>query len=212
MQEMQAIAALGKGLLDSTRPLLITSVAAMGSSAPGQLASEDFYDPSTQNPRKSTEIAAAQVADSGVNVSIIRLPQVHNEVKQGFVSALIQLAREKGVSAYVEEGNNKWAAAHVADVASLYRIVLEKALPGQRYHAVAEQGISLRNIAEDIGAGLGVPVVQLTREEASAHFGWLALFVTMDMRASAESTRQRTGWQPSHPGLLQDLERYFRLA
>lgn len=212
MQEMQAIAALGKGLLDSTRPLLITSVAAMGSRALGQLASEDFYDPSTQNPRKSTEIAAAQVADSGVNVSIIRLPQVHNEVKQGFVSALIQLAREKGVSAYVEEGNNQWAAAHVADVASLYRIVLEKALPGRRYHAVAEQGISLRNIAEDIGAGLGVPVVQLTREEASAHFGWLALFVSMDMRASGELTRQRTGWQPSHPGLLQDLERYFRLA
>ena len=111
----------------------------------------------------------------------------------------------------MEEGNNQWAAAHVADVASLYRTVLEKALR-QRYHAVAEQGISLRNIAEDIGAGTGVPVVQLTREEASAHFGWLALFVTMDMRASAELTRQRTGWQPSHPGLLQDLERYFRLA
>lgn len=204
-KEAQAIEALGRGLQGSARPLIVTSVAAMGIATAGQLASEDFYDPATRNPRKSTEIAAAAVADRGVNVSVIRLPQVHNEQRQGFVSALIHIAREKGVSAYIDEGSNRWAAAHLLDVARLYRLVVEKPLPGLRYHAVAEEGISLRNIAETISTGLNIPLVSLSSEEAKAHFGWLALFAAMDMPASSALTRQRAAWQPTHQGLLQDM-------
>ncbi|KAA8994698.1 MULTISPECIES: SDR family oxidoreductase [Pectobacteriaceae] len=210
-KETQAIKALGRGLQGSTRPLIITSVAAMGCAAPGQLATEDFYDPATRNPRKSTELAGARVADNGVNVSIVRLPQVHNECKQGFVTSLISLAREKGVSAYVGEGTNQWAAAHLLDVATLYRLVVEQPQSGLRYHAVAEEGIPLRDIAEAISVGLDVPLASLSSEAANAHFGWLAMFAQMDMRASSALTRKRLDWHPAHPELLQDIERYFSL-
>nr|WP_315298864.1 SDR family oxidoreductase [Raoultella terrigena] len=207
--EAQAIDALGRGLQGSARPLIITSVAAMGCPSPGQPAVEDFYDPATPNPRKSTEIAGERVADKGVNVAIVRLPQVHNEHRQGFVSALIALAREKGVSAYVSEGQNQWAAAHLLDVARLYRLVAEQALPGLRYHAVAEDGIALRDIAQAISTGLNVPLTRLSPADAGAHFGWLGLFAQMDMRASGALTQRRLGWHPAHPGLLQDLARHF---
>ncbi|MFK3705543.1 SDR family oxidoreductase [Klebsiella sp. NPDC088457] len=210
-KETQAIEALGSGLQGSSRPLIITSVAAMGCAAPGQLATEDFYDPATRNPRKSTEVAGARVAENGVNVSIVRLPQVHNECKQGFVTELIALAREKGISAYVGEGTNQWAAAHLLDVAALYRLVVEQQHSGLRYHAVAEEGIPLRDIAQAISVGLGVPLVSLSSEAANDHFGWLAMFAQMDMRASGTQTRQRVGWHPSHPGLLTDIARYFSL-
>ncbi|GAA3599107.1 SDR family oxidoreductase [Gibbsiella greigii] len=210
-KETLAIEALGRGLQGSSRPLIITSVAAMGCAAPGQLATEDFYDSATRNPRKSTELAGARVADSGVNVSVVRLPQVHNECKQGFVTELIAFAREKGVSAYVAEGTNQWAAAHLLDVAALYRLVVEQSQSGLRYHAVAEEGIPLRDIAQAISVGLSVPLVSLSSEAANDHFGWLAMFAQMDMRASSAQTRQRVGWHPSHSGLLADLARYFSL-
>lgn len=210
-KETQAIEALGRGLQGSSRPLIITSVAAMGCAAPGQLATEDFYDSATRNSRKATELAGARVADRGVNVSVVRLPQVHNECKQGFVTELIAFAREKGVSAYVAEGTNQWAAAHLLDVAVLYRLVVEQSQSGLRYHAVAEEGIPLRDIAQAISVGLNVPLVSLSSEAANDHFGWLAMFAQMDMRASSAQTRQRVSWHPSHSGLLADLARYFSL-
>ena len=204
-QDSRAIDALSNELVGSDRPLVITSVVAMGVAAPGRLATEDYFDGNQANPLRATKKAGAAVADRGVNVSVVRLPQVHNTVKQGAVSYLIRAAREKGVSAYIEDGLNRWAAAHVLDVAHLYRLVLEKHEAGSRYHAVAEEGIPLRKIAEVIGKGFQVPVVSLSREEAQSHFGPLAMFVGMDLSASSRQTRQ-LGWQPTGPGLIQDLQ------
>jgi nucleoside-diphosphate-sugar epimerase len=137
----------------------------------------------------------------------MRLPQVHNTVKQGLVTYLIAVAQEKGVSAYVEEGRNRWAAAHVLDVAKLYRLALEKHETGAKYHAVAEEGVAVRDIAEAISKGLKVPVVSLSPEEAQAHFGFLSMFASHDLRASSAQTRKKLGWNPTGPSLIADLER-----
>lgn len=148
---------------------------------------------------------------AGVNVSVVRLPQVHDTVKQGLITPAVAIAREKGVSAYVGDGSNRWPAAHVNDVARLYRLALEKREAGARYHAVAEEGVAVKDIAEVIGRGMKVPVVAMSPEEAAGHFGWLAMFVGLDLTASSAQTRQRLGWQPTGPSLLTDLEqmRYF---
>jgi nucleoside-diphosphate-sugar epimerase len=142
----------------------------------------------------------------GVNVSVVRLPQVHDPLKQGLVPYVISVAREKGVSAYPGDGLNRWPAAHVDDVARLYRLALEKAEAGSIYHAVAEEGIPLRDIADVIGRGLKVPVVSLPADELPAHFGWLGMFVARDLLASGTLTQQRLGWHPTGPGLISDLE------
>lgn len=151
------------------------------------------------------------MAPGGVRVSVVRLPQVHDTVKQGLVTYAIALAREKGVSAYVGDGHNRWPAAHVLDTARLYRLALEKQEAGARYHAVAEEGVPLREIAEVIGRGLKVPVVSKSPEEAAAHFGWLGMFAGLDLPASSAQTQERLGWRPTGPGLIADLEqmRYF---
>ncbi|WP_213990035.1 SDR family oxidoreductase [Sodalis sp. dw_96] len=210
-KESRAIEALGTALIGTARPLVITSVTAMGAAAPGQIATEDFYIPNHPIPRTPTENAGAAVADRGVNVSVVRLPQIHNKVKQGLITQLIGLARDKGVSAYIGEGVNRWPAAHLLDVARLYRLAFEKHEPGSRYNAVAEEGIPLRQIAEAIGKILQIPVVSLSVEEAKSHFGWLAMFAGMDMPASSLLTRQRLGWHPTGPGLLSDLEQDARM-
>lgn len=204
-KDKRAIEALGDALVGSDRPLVITSGTGMGNSTPGQPATEDHFDPNHPNPRRGSETAAAAVAARGVNVSVMRLPQVHNTVKQGLVTYAVQLAREKGVSAYIGEGLNRWPAGHVLDVAHLYRLALEKAEAGSRYHAAAEEGISMREIAEVIGKGLNVPVVSLSPDAAQSHFGWLALFAGFDMPASSAQTRQKLGWSPTGPTLLTDL-------
>jgi nucleoside-diphosphate-sugar epimerase len=178
----------------------------MGNAVPGQPATEDHFDPNHPNPRKASEVAGASVAKRGVNVSVVRLPQVHDTVKQGLITYAIQVAREKGVSAYIGDGLNRWPAAHVLDVAHLYRLALEKREAGSRYNAVAEEGVSMREIAEVVGRGLKVPVVSLSTEEAPAHFGWLAMFTGYDMPASSAQTQQRLGWHPTGPGLIADLE------
>ncbi|NYF77861.1 SDR family oxidoreductase [Granulicella arctica] len=210
-QDRKAIEAMGDILVGSDRPLVITSGTGMGNAAPGQPATEDHFDANHPNPRRASEVAGASVAERGVNVSVVRLPQVHDTVKQGLIPYVVQVAREKGVSAYIGEGLNRWPAAHVLDVAHLYRLALEKHEAGSRYHAVAEEGVSMRKIAEVIGRGLKVPVVSLSPEEAPAHFGWLAMFAGFDMPASSAQTQQRLGWHPTGPGLITDLEqmRYF---
>jgi nucleoside-diphosphate-sugar epimerase len=136
----------------------------------------------------------------------VRLPQVHDTVKQGLVTYAIHLAREKGVSAYVGDGLNRWPAAHRLDTARLYRLALEKADADARYHAVAEEGVPVRDIAEAIGQGLNVPVVSIAPEEAAGHFGWLAAFVGWDIPASSAQTREKLEWNPTGPGLISDLE------
>jgi nucleoside-diphosphate-sugar epimerase len=197
---------MGDVLVGSDRPLLITSGTGMGNAAPGQPATEDHFDPNHPNPRKASEVAGASVAKRGVSVSVVRLPQVHDTVKQGLINYVVQLAREKGVSAYIGAGLNRWPAAHVLDVAHLYRLAFEKHEAGSRYNAVAEEGVSMREIAEVIGKGLKMPVVSLSAEEAQAHFGWLAMFAGFDMPASSAQTQIRLGWRPKGPGLISDLE------
>jgi nucleoside-diphosphate-sugar epimerase len=205
-KDQRAIEALGDALVGSNRPLLITSGTGMGTAVPGRPSLEDHFDPNHPNPRKGSEVAATSVAARGVNVSVVRLPQVHDTVKQGLITYTIQIARQKGVSAYIGEGLNRWPAAHVLDVAHLYRLALEKHARGSRYNAVAEEGITAREIAEVIGKGLKVPVVSLPSEKAQEHFGWFGMFATMDMPASSAQTRKQLGWNPTRPSLIADLE------
>jgi nucleoside-diphosphate-sugar epimerase len=204
--DRRVIEAMGSVLVGSDRPFVITSGTGMGNAVPGQPAIEENFNPNHQNPRKASELAGVSVADRGVNVTVVRLPQVHDRVKQGLITYAVKLAREKGVSAYVGDGRNRWPAAHVLDTAHLYRLALEKQKAGSRYHAVAEEGVPVRAIAEVIGRGLKVPVVSLSPEEAPAHFGWLSAFVGYDMPASSAQTQERLGWHPTGPGLIADLE------
>ncbi len=212
-KDRRAIEALGSALAGSDRPLVITSGTGMGSAAPGKFATEDILNLDHPNPRVASELAGASQLALGVNVSVVRLPQVHDTVKQGLITYAIALAREKGVSPYVGDGINRWPAVHVLDAARLYRLALEKAEAGARYHAVAEEGVPVRQIAEVIGRGLKVPVVSMSQEEAGAHFGWLAMFAGLDFPASSAQTQQRLGWHPNGPGLIADLEqmRYFEV-
>jgi nucleoside-diphosphate-sugar epimerase len=204
-KDRRAIEALGAGLAGTDRPLVITSGIGTGSRGPGQLATEDYFDPNHMNPRKASEEAGYAVASRGGNVSVVRLPQVHDTVKQGLVTMIIPIAREKGVSAYVGDGLNRWPAAHVSDVARLYRLALEKAEAGSRYHAVAEEGVTTRAIAEVIAEGLKIPAVSLAPEQASEHFGLLGMFAGIDMPASSAVTQAKLGWTPTGPTLLEDL-------
>jgi nucleoside-diphosphate-sugar epimerase len=209
----QAIETLGSELQGSERPFIVTSGTA-GLAAPGQIATEDNnIPPNFPFPRVSEQMALALVR-KGVRASVMRLPQVHDTTKQGLVTYLIAVAREKGVSAHVGEGRNRWSAAHVLDVARLYRLALEKHEAGAKYHAVAEEGVAMRDIAEAIGRGLKVRVVSLSPEQAQGHFGWLSMFASNDLQASSAQTRRKLGWNPTGPGLIADLERlsYFAEA
>lgn len=205
--DRRAIEALGDALVGSSRHLVITSGTGMGNALPGQPATEDHFNPDHPNPRKASEMAGLSVANRGVSVSVVRLPQVHDPVKQGLITYAVNLARDKGVSAYVGDGRNRWPAVHVLDAARLYRLAVEKAEAGRRYHAVAEEGVSVRDIAEVLGLGLKIPVVSLSPEEASAHFGWLAPFAGYDMPASSALTQEWLGWHPTGPSLISDLKK-----
>ncbi len=202
--DRRAIEALGSTLEGSNRPLIVTS--GTGMVAPGRLATaEDEPAPQSAAMPRASEEAAASVASRGVRVSLVRLPQVHDRTKQGLITYAIAIARKKGVSAYVGEGLNRWSAVHRLDCAPLYRLVLEKASRGARYHAVAEEGVPVREIAAAIGRGLKLPTVSLSAEQAREHFGWLGFFACLDMPSSSALTQQRLGWRPTQTGLLDDL-------
>ena len=206
--DRRVITVLGTALAGSLRPFIVTSGTAMTNTVPGQPAREDGAVISAAVfPRAASEEAAWSMAEAGVNVSVVRLPQVHDSVKQGLVSPAIAIAREKGVFAYIGEGRNRWPAAHVSDVARLYRLAFERAQAGARYHAVAEEGVSMRDIAHTVGRRLGLPVRSIAAQEVQEHFGWFARFATLDAPASSEQTRLQLGWQPAGPGLITDLER-----
>jgi nucleoside-diphosphate-sugar epimerase len=204
--DKNAIIAMGEVLVGSKRPFLVTSGTGVGSNGPGKLATEDQFDMEHPNPRIGSELAGAAASEKGVSVSVIRLPQVHDTVKQGLVTYTIAIAREKGFTAYLGEGKNRWPAAHVNDVARLYRLALEKNVAGSRYNAVAEEGITAKEIAEVTAKGLKQEVKSLTLEEAKEYFGWMAMFAGMDLSASSKLTRERLGWTPTGPGLIADLE------
>jgi len=211
--DKRAIETLGEALEGSNRPLIVTS--GVLTLASGRLATEEdpAVPPSASYPRAS-EATALELAARGVRAAVIRLPpSVHGEADRiGFMPMLIAKAREKGVSAYVGDGLNRWSAVHQLDTAPLYRLALEKAAAGDRFHAVADEGVPMRDIAEAIGRGLNVPVVSQTLEEGADHFVWLSGLLSMDLSASSALTQERLGWAPNQPGLLADLEQphYFQ--
>jgi nucleoside-diphosphate-sugar epimerase len=211
--DRRAVEALGATIAGSDRLLIVTSGTALLS--PGRLATEDVKLTLTAEefPRVATEEAVQAAAAAGARVSEVRLPpSVHGTGDHGFVPILINIARQKGSSAYVGEGLNRWPAVHRLDAGPLYRLALESGAPDARYHAVAEEGVPFREIAEVIGRHLNVPVVSKTPEEAAEHFGWFAHFTAIDAPASSRWTRQTLSWQPTHQDLIADLDagHYFR--
>lgn len=203
--ERKAIEALGS-VLEPGQLLVVTSGTGLTSGGPGHVRTEaDPPATSAAIPRQPEQTARA-AAERGVRVAIVRLPQVHDTLKQGLVGLLAQIAREKGVSAYVGDGANRWAAAPLKDVAHLYRLAVEKTGPGVTvYHAVQEEGVSQREIAETLAKGLNLPAVSIDSAKAAEHFGWFAHFAAVDMPASSEWTRKTLGWEPTGPGLIEDL-------
>jgi nucleoside-diphosphate-sugar epimerase len=203
--DARAIAALAEPLAGSDRPLIVTSGTALLSTEHA-VTEDDVFSGNPAMPRLS-EVAAQTAAANGARAIIMRLPpSVHGEGDYAFVPTLIDLAKKRGVSAYVGDGQNQWPAIHRFDAARLYRLALEKPTTLSTYHAVAEEGVSLRAIAEAIGKGLNLPVVSKTPEEAAEHFSWFAHFAAMDNRSSSAKTRELLGWEPSEPGLLSDLD------
>ena len=207
--DRRAIETLGDALAGSDRPFVVTSGTLL-LQRQGALATErDESDPNF--PRKS-EAAGLAMASQGVRVSVLRLPpSVHGDGDHGFVPRLIAIAREKGVSAYVGDGLNRWPAVHRLDAARLFRLALENGVANARYHGVADQGVQFREIAEVIGRRLKVPVVSKSPAEAAHHFGWIAHFAGIDCPASSEETQQQLAWRPTHASLISDIDRlaYF---
>ena len=210
--DRRVVEAFGEALAGSGKPLVTTSGSAI---VPlGRLGTEeDAADPaSPASVRLPSERAVEAMAGRGVRATIVRpAPSVHGDGDTAFVPAMIGVARDKGVSAYVGDGTNRWPAVHRLDAARLYRLALEKGEAGARYHAVAEQGIPVREVAEAIGRKLGIPSRSISADEAEAHFGWLAMFVGLDNPTSSALTQERLGWRPREVGLIEDLERgrYF---
>ena len=205
--DRHAVEALGSVLVGSDRPLIVTSGTGVVFT-PGRLATEEDAPTSSSAgiPRSASEEAAASMVSQGVRASVVRLPQVHDPVKQGLITSVIKMYRAKGACVYVGDGLNRWPSAYFLDVARLYRLAIEKAEPNAKYHAVAEEGIPMRDVAEAIGRRLKLPVRSIAPEEVQAWFGWLAMFAGRDMPASSAQTRKKLEWEPVGPGLIADLE------
>ncbi len=205
-----AIETIGSALAGSDRPFLITS--GLAGFTPGRRATEEDAPAPNSTPRAPSEGLALGFASRGVRAGVVRLsPSVHDVGDHGFVPMIINVAREKGISAYIGDGANRWAGVHRLDAARLYRLALEKGEAGSRYHGVGDEGVPARDIAEVIGRRLNLPVKSLSAEEAKDHFGWMAFFFGTTLAGSSALTRERLGWQPVHPGLIADLDQghYF---
>jgi nucleoside-diphosphate-sugar epimerase len=202
--DKRAIETIGAVLQGSSRPFIVSSGVGV---AQGRVSNEDDPPfPTSPSLPRASEATAVTLMERGVCASVMRLPQVHDTVKQGLVTVLVATARTKGVSAYVGEGHNRWPAAHVLDTAHLYRLALEKGWAGARYNAIAEEGVRLKDIAEAIGRGLNVPVTSISPEQAQEHFGFFGFFVGRDSPASSAQTKQKLGWNPTGPDMLSDLK------
>jgi nucleoside-diphosphate-sugar epimerase len=208
--DRQAILALGDELKGSERPLIVTSGVAL--LPPGRLATED--DAAVRHFPRVSEATAEDLRARGVRAGIVRLPPTtHGEGDHGFVPRLIAIAREKGAAAYIGDGGNRWPAAHRIDAARVYRLALEQGASAGRYHAIAEEGVPFKVIAEVIGKRLGLPVVSKSADEAEQHFGWFARFAAVDVPTSSAKTRALLGWEPKEKGLIEDLDQphYFKV-
>lgn len=204
--DKQAIKAIGSALSGSEKPFIVTSGLGALKAAPGELVNEETSLPEVLSIPRRSEPTALSLLSKSVRVCVMRLSQMHNTTKQGLVTLALAKARERGMSAYVGEGANRWAAAHVEDAARLYRLALENFETGAKWHAVAEEGIAMVEIAQVIGSGLKVPVKSIPAQEAQAHFGWWGWTVGTDLTASSALTRRKLDWRPIKPGLLADLE------
>ncbi len=204
-KDRRVIAALGDALVGSNRPLVITSATGMGSLEPGDLAVEDVFNSNHPVPRVASEIEGEVQLQRGVNLSVVRLPQVHDTEKQGLITPYIEMCRDLGRCAYVGQGECRWAACHISDAVGVFRGAVERAQVGARYHAVGEEGVAFREVAEVIARGLGVEAKSIGAERAALDFAWLGSFLTLDMAASNALTRERLGWSAAGPGLLEDL-------
>jgi len=214
-----AVEAFGEALAGSDKPFVIAS-GTLGVS-PGRVATEqDGHGDGTAAAawgagpatRQGTAEVTLGLASRGVRSSVLRLPPTcHGDGDNGFMAAIVGIARGKGVSAYVGDGANRWPATHRLDVAHLFRLAFEQAPAGSTLHAVAEEGVPIRDVAEVIGRHLDVPVVSISADEAAGHFGFLSGFISLDSPASSQLTRELLGWQPTHPGLIEDLDKghYF---
>jgi len=200
-----AIQAIGEVLLGSNRPFVITSGTAIAENVDGKPSTEDGPT-AAWNPRSASEAATKELTARRVNTSVVRLAQIHDTRKQGLVPYLLAATRQKGAAAYIGDGSNRWPAAHVSDTARLYRLAIDKAEPGAIYHAVGEEGITMKAVVEAHARGLKVPVISIKPEEAEAHFGWLARFAGHDMPSSSAITQQKLSWKPTGPGLIADLD------
>ncbi|MHC2619622.1 nucleoside-diphosphate-sugar epimerase [Bradyrhizobium huanghuaihaiense] len=208
--DRRAILAIGEELKGSERPLIVTSGVAL--LAPGRLATED--DAAARHFPRVSEATAEDLMQQGVRAGIVRLPPTtHGEGDHGFVPRLIAIAREKGAAAYIGDGSNRWPAAHRLDAARVYRLALEQVASARRYHAIAEEGVPFKTIAEVIGKRLGVPVVAKSSDDAESHFGWFARFASIDVPTSSAKTRAALGWEPKEKGLIEDLDQpcYFEV-
>lgn len=204
-KDSRVIHALGSALKGSSRPFIITSGTGMGDAQDGRPALESVFNANNPNPRVASELAGNALLAQGVDVRVVRLPQVHDTTRQGLISPYIEISAAQGTVAVVGDGLNRWPAAHVSDVAKLYLLVLEKGEKGGRYHAVAEPAIRAIDIARTVSQKLGLPQSMLSVEEAAAHFGWFALFADKDLQASGRWTQEKLGWEPCGPGLIDDL-------
>jgi nucleoside-diphosphate-sugar epimerase len=204
-EDQHAIEAIGAELEGSDRPVLVTSGVAL--LAPGRTATEQDVPPNSGTfPRKS-EAAAAALLERGVRASTVRLaPSVHGHGDHGFIPILIGIARAKGVSAYIGDGLNRWPAVHRLDAARVYRLALERGAKPGHFHAVAEEGVPFKEIAEVIGRRLNIPVVSKSPAEVAEHFGWFAMFAGIDAPTSSARTRAKLGWTPELPGLIADID------
>jgi nucleoside-diphosphate-sugar epimerase len=206
-EDRKVIEALGETLAGSERPLIVTSGTGLVERRTGEdsVMESDAHASLEKAPRAATEEAADAIFAKGARAIVVRLPQVHDTRHQGRIAQHIRLAREKGHVAYIGAGGNRLPAVHVSDAVRLFRMALEHGRAGERYHAVAEEGVPMRDIADVIGAGLNLPVESITPEAASDYFGVLASLAPLDLAASSTLTRQELGWTPTGPDLLTDL-------